>query len=286
MTRINALVIDLENWHCIELLRNRLLANPIDQIPESVQPILDLLDKYSVKATFAVLGSVAEQHSLLIEEIYNSGHEIASHAWSHKTLHELGRAAFEEEIKKSVNLLESITGEQPIGFRAPSFSIDNSTKWAFEVLEKYGFIYDASVFPIKTRLYGVPDAPLYIYRPAKEDITKEDSNGAIIEFPMTVLKLGKNIPIAGGFYLRFFPTRFLKYGIQEVNKNRPAIIYIHPWEAYSGTPKVKLPRSSKFITYYGRNSALKKFEDLLNTFKFKPIRDVLKSTYPSFTRKN
>ena len=275
MAKNNALVIDLENWHCIELLRNSLRGNPIDQIPESTQPILDLLNKYDVKATFAVLGSVAEQHPLLIEEIYNSGHEIASHAWSHKTLHELGSIAFEKEIEKSVSLLESITGKQPIGFRAPSFSIDNSTKWAFEVLERYGFKYDASVFPIKTRLYGVPNAPLHIYRPSKEDITKEDSNGTIMEFPMTVLKIGKNIPIAGGFYLRLFPMWFLKYGIREVNKDRPAIIYIHPWETYSETPRMKLPWSSKFITYYGCTTALEKFEDLLNTFRFKPVRNIL-----------
>jgi len=274
---INALVIDLEHWHCIELLRNRVPDNPVDQVPESTRPILDLLDKYNIKATFAVLGTVAEQHPELIKEIYDKGHEIASHAWSHKTLHELGKDAFEDEIKKSVSLLQSLTGEKPIGFRAPSFSIDNSTKWAFEILEKYEFKYDASVFPIKTRLYGVPNAPLHIYRPAKEDITIDDSNGAIVEFPMTVLKHGMNIPIAGGFYLRLLPNWFLKYGIREVNKSRPAIVYIHPWEAYSGTPRMRLPWSSSFITYHGINSALKKFEELLNAFKFEPIRDSLVS---------
>lgn len=272
---INALVIDLEHWHCIELLRNRVPDNPVDQVPESTRPILDLLDKYNIKATFAVLGTVAEQHPELIKEIYDKGHEIASHAWSHKTLHSLGKNAFEEEIKKSVEMLESITGEQPIGFRAPSFSIDNSTKWAFEILERHGFMYDASVFPIKTRLYGVPDAPLHIYRPSKEDITLEDSNGAIIEFPMTVLRHGVNIPIAGGFYLRLLPTWFLKYGIKEVNKSRPAIVYIHPWETYSVTPRMKMPWSYSFITYYGIDLALRKLEDLLKASKFEPICELL-----------
>ena len=276
---INALVIDLEHWHSIELLRNHIPENPLDQVPESVQPILDLLDKHGIKATFAVLGTVAEQHPELVKEIYDKGHEIASHAWSHKTLHELGKDVFEEEIKKSVKMLESITGERPIGFRAPSFSIDNSTKWAFRVLEKYGFEYDASVFPIKTMLYGLPNAPLHIYRPAREDITKHDPNGKIIEFPMTVLRQGKSIPIAGGFYLRVLPLWFLRYSIREVNKVRPAIIYIHPWETYPGTPRMNIPWSSSFITYHGISLALEKIEDLMKTLKFEPIRDLL-NDYP------
>jgi len=276
---INALVVDLEHWHSSEFLTKYLPDELVDQVPESVRPILDLLDKHEIKATFAVLGSVAERHPKLVKEIYDKGHEIASHAWSHKTLYELGRDAFEAEIKKSVELLREITGERPIGFRAPSFSIDNSTKWAFEVLEKYGFKYDASVFPIKTMLYGLPDAPVHIYRPSIEDVTKNDPNGKIIEFPMTVLKLGKNIPIAGGFYLRVLPLWFLRYGIRETNKGRPAIIYIHPWETYSETPKLRVPLFSRFVTYHGISSALYKLDALSGEFNFKPIRDTIKSYY-------
>jgi peptidoglycan-N-acetylglucosamine deacetylase len=272
---INALVVDLEHWHSNEFLTEYLPEELVDQVPESVQPILDLLDKHKIKATFAVLGSVAEQHPELVKEIYDKGHEIASHAWSHKTLHELGRDAFEVELKKSVELLRNITGEQPIGFRAPSFSIDNTTRWAFEVLEKYGFKYDASVFPIKTMLYGVPNAPLHIYHPSRENITKEDPNRTFTEFPMTVLKIGKNIPIAGGFYLRILPLWFLKYGIREVNKERPAILYIHPWETYLATPRLKLPWFSGFVAYYGIESCMDKFVELIKEFKFESIRDVL-----------
>jgi len=273
---VNALVVDLEHWHSNEFLTKYLPDELVDQVPESVRPILDLLSKYNIKATFAVLGSVAEQHPELVKEIYDNGHEIASHAWSHKTLYALGRDAFEVEVKKSVELLKNITGEQPKGFRAPSFSIDNSTKWAFEVLEKYGFEYDASVFPIRTMLYGMPDAPIHIYRPSKEDITKNDPNGKIIEFPATVLKIGKNIPIAGGFYLRALPLWFLRYGIREINKDRPAIIYIHPWETYSKTPRLKVPLFSGFVAYHGIDSALYKLGKILEEFDFKPIRDAIK----------
>lgn len=271
----NALVIDLEHWYSPEFLRDHLPAELVDQDVESVIPILALLDKYNVKATFAVLGSVAEKHPELIKEIYDRGHEIASHAYSHKTLYELGKDGFEDEIRRSVELLSSITGEKPIGFRAPSFSINNSTKWAFEILEKYGFRYDASIFPIKTMLYGEPKAPIDIYRPSKEDVTQHDPQGKITEFPMTVLKLGRNIPICGGFYMRILPLWFLKLGIKSVNKKRPAIIYIHPWEVYTETPRLKLPLFSRFVTYWGVDFTISKLERLMDQFKFYPLRIVL-----------
>lgn len=271
----NAMVVDLEHWYSPELLRGYLPSENTDQDIESIRPILALFDKYNVKATFAILGSVAEKHPELIKEIYTCGHEIASHAYSHKMLHELGKEGFEEEIKRSVDLLSSITGERPIGFRAPSFSIDNSTKWAFEILEKYGFKYDASIFPAKTMLYGEPTAPVFIYRPSKEDVTKSDVKGNIIEFPMTVLKIGMNIPLAGGFYMRVLPFWLFKLGIKIVNKKRPAIIYIHPWEFYSKTPRLNLSLFSRFVTYYGINSNSLKLEKMLKHFKFTTIQDIL-----------
>lgn len=276
---INALVIDLEFWYSAELLKRYAPQKKIDQIPESLNPILELLDRYDVTATFAVLGSLAEQHPELVKDIHNQGHEIASHAYSHTTLYELNKKAFENEIKKSISLLKSITGENPIGFRAPSFSLNNSTKWALDVLEEYGFKYDASIFPFATMLYGVPNAPLSIYRPSKVDITKHDANGRIIEFPMTVLKIVKNIPICGGFYLRTLPLWLVKYGIRSVNKTRPAIIYIHPWETYIGTPRLELPSIPKFITYHNLNSTLDKLNDLLREFEFTSIKNVLSAYY-------
>ena len=279
---INAFSIDLECWYNPELVKDYYhlhhSENGVnqDQIVEAVTPLLNLLNKYDTKATFFVLGVVAKEHPELIEMIYEKGHEIGSHAYSHKTLYELGKESFEDEIKLSVELLKGITNEKPIGFRAPSFSIDNSTKWAFEILEKYGFKYDSSVFPIKTKLYGVYNAPLHVYKPSMKDITKEDDDGGIIEFPLTVVKLaGRNIPISGGFYLRAIPFKVLKVAIKKVNKTRPAVIYIHPWEMYTKTPRLNLPMRSRLITYYGIGSAMKKLEGLLRCFKFAPIKEVL-----------
>ena len=154
--------------------------------------------------------------------------------------------------------------------------MDNSTSWVLRVLKQYGFKYDSSIFPTKTMLYGVPNAPLHPYRPSTSDMAKHDPEGDIIEFPLSVVKLGKNIPISGGFYFRALPLWFLRFAIRRVNMARPAIIYIHPWETYPETPRLdSMPLFSRFITYHGINSALKKVEGLLEKFEFKPLREFL-----------
>jgi peptidoglycan-N-acetylglucosamine deacetylase len=287
---INALCVDLEPWYTAEFVKQFVpdLNEEInDQIVESVTPILNLLDKYKTTATFAVLGIIAERHPQLVKNIFEKNHEIACHAYSHKTLYELGEVGFEQEIEKSIAILKSITGSKPIGFRAPSFSLNNTTRWALNVLKKYGFKYDASIFPFKTSLYGVSKAPLYPYKLSEKDISQEDFEGDIIEFPMTVLKMVVNIPVAGGFYFRLLPLNFLKWAIKKINRTRPAIIYIHPWETYMQTPiPQNMPWQNKFITYFARNTSLLKFEELLKTFEFAPIRNVIKlSELPEENRK-
>lgn len=271
---INALSFDLEYWYNAESIKDYLPERREDLIIESTIPILDLLDRYDVRATFFVLGTVAEKYPELIETIYEKGHEIASHGYSHTILHDLGEEKFKEEIEKSVDLLGTIA-EKPIGFRAPRFSIDSSTKWSFKVLEQYGFKYDSSIFPIKIKAYGVPNAPLSPYTPSMDDITKSDQNGGIVEFPLSVFRIGANVPISGGFYLRVIPFSVLKLAIRSINKKRPAIIYIHPWETYNGLPKLKMPIIPRFINRYGVDSALNKLEGLLKNFEFKPVREVL-----------
>jgi hypothetical protein len=128
---------------------------------------------------------------------------------------------------------------------------------------------------VKTNLYGVPHAPIFTYNPSKIDITVHDPNGPIIEYPLSVVKVGVNIPIAGGFYLRLLPISFLKHAINRVNMKRSVVIYMHPWEMYSYTQKVQLPLISRFVTYYGINSAFNKLEDLLKSFEFSSISEVL-----------
>ncbi len=271
----NALTIDLEYWHSPELIRGFAPEKSDDLIIKMTMPILRLLDEFGVNATFFVLGAVAEKYPELVAEIHSRGHEIASHAYSHETLHTLGRDRFEYELDRSVRLLRKITGEPPIGFRAPSFSIDNATGWAFDVLARHGFKYDSSIFPVTTYLYGVQDAPLGIYRPSAENVAENDPNGNIIEFPLTIFKYAWNVPISGGFYLRVLPFSVLKRMIGMVNEERPAVIYLHPWEIVPMMPRLKLPLQSRFITYHGIKSTRAKLEGLLASFSFAPAREVL-----------
>lgn len=279
----NAFTIDLEEWYHPEFVTKFVPAHQRkDQVEDAVSPLLELLDRYDTRATFFILGQVAEKHPELIEKIYEEGHEIASHGYSHKHLHELSKEKFEDDLRKSMNMLESIIKEKIIGFRAPSYSIDQDTAWALDILERLGCKYDSSVFPLRFRkksLYGVRNAPLYPYSPSKEDITKEsdDRNRKIIEFPLSIVKLsGIKIPVAGGAYLRLLPAWFLRLAIKKINKEeRPAIIYVHPWETYEKTPRIKLPFPHSQITYYGINSALKKVESLLRNFEFGTAKDVL-----------
>jgi polysaccharide deacetylase family protein (PEP-CTERM system associated) len=269
---INALSIDLEYWWSIEFLRSYSLEKKNDCVVESLNPIIKLLDSYNIRATFFVLGELAEKYPELIEEIHEKGHEIASHGYSHTALYNLTHKQFDEELKRSIDILKKY---HPIGFRAPSFSINNETRWALEALKKFGFKYDSSIFPIKTSLYGVPDAPLTMYRPSLDNVIMHDPNGQIIEIPLTVLKIGKNIPVSGGFYMRALPSSCMIWALKQVNKQRPAIIYFHPWETYSLIPRVNLPLAKRIITYYGLSNTLTKLEKLCKNFKFQPMREFL-----------
>ena len=195
-----ALSFDLEFWWCSEFLNDIQLINPQPIIPDATTMVLDILDKYQQKATFFVLGEVAEKFPETIENIRQKGHEIAAHGYRHKNVFSLTPSEFEEDLKKVTNILSSLTSEPPIGYRAPNFSLSQSTNWLYKILSEHGYTYSSSVFPFKTKLYGFPDAPLAPYSPSAEDILQPDPEGTFIEFPAAVLKFpGKNIPVSGGF---------------------------------------------------------------------------------------
>ena len=275
---INALSVDLEHWWCNEFLRDYLPEKSESCLTESLQLLLDVLNNYNTRATFFVLGTVAEEFPDSVETIYSEGHEVASHGYSHTLLAELGRERFDAEMKHCVKQLHHIVHETPRGFRSPCFSLTNDTRWALEVLEKHGFTFDSSIYPISARLYGVPHAPLEPYYPSREDVAIEDANqnGRVIEFPLTAVKVfGQNIPISGGFYLRVLPFSFVQWGLRKVNETRPAMIYVHPWEMNSNIPRVNAPMLSRFEAYHGIGSNLKKLKALVREFHFAPIGEVL-----------
>lgn len=276
----NGLSIDLEDWYHPELVRKNIPKEEVfPQIEESSEPILKLLAKYKIHATFFILGNSAQKAPNLIRRIHSYGHEISSHGMSHRPLWELDRESFAEELDDFKEVIRGIVGEKVKikGFRAPSFSMDNSTKWALEVLKGKGYLYDSSIFPVKNKLYGLNGAPLDVYRPSLIDLKKSDLESEFLEFPLAVCDIfGVKIPVAGGFYFRTMPLFLLKSLLKKINKNRPFVFYLHPWETYEHTPRVKgLSVVDYFITYWGIRGVLGKLEELLRSFSFKPICEVL-----------
>ena len=280
MSRIvNALTIDLEEWYQAELIRQRgLPVQPEDQAEAAVAPILDLLAASGVRATFFVVGEVMRRHPELIRRIRSLGHEIACHGMTHRPLWTLSEAELERELGEFAELYERVLdGGRPVGFRAPTFSLNQDTRWAVTVLREFGYRYDSSIFPAKTPLYGVPGAPLLPYRISSADVRREEPRGALWEFPMTVCVAGGvRLPISGGAYLRLLPYGIVCRCLRAVNRTRPFVVYVHPWEVYAGTPKVKgLTLGEHAAMYAGRRLGLGKVRGLLRDFAFAPMAEVL-----------
>jgi polysaccharide deacetylase family protein (PEP-CTERM system associated) len=276
MEMINALSFDLEEWYHSELVEGR--RSSFSQAEEATRPILDLLDRYQTKASFFVVGELAEQNSRLIQSLFERGHEIGCHTFSHTLVWNLDESLFREELEHFHSVMEGILGKVKIkGFRAPCFSIDNRNKWALRVLLDFGYQYDSSIFPLKINsLYGISGAPTRPYRISFEDVRKEDVQSPLMEFPLCPLMIGRlKIPISGGFYLRALPSFFLYWGLRRINRSQPFLVYFHPWEGYEKTPRFKLPLFNRVISYYGIRSALKKLEFLLKHFKFARLDQVL-----------
>lgn len=273
---INALSVDLEDWYHAELMAGRRAS--FSQAAEATQPILDLLDRYRTKASFFIVGEVAERNPDLIRSIFQKGHEIGCHTFSHRLVWSLDEPLFREEMERFHAAMKRILGEvEIIGFRAPCFSIDNRNRWALKVLADFGYRYDASIFPLKINpLYGIRGAPIHPYRISFENVKEEDPRSPILEYPFRPLTIGRlKIPISGGVYLRMLPIPFLHWGLKRMNRSHPFLVYFHPWEGYENTPRLDLPLYSRLITYYGCRSALKKLEFLLDHFQFARVDQVL-----------
>lgn len=276
---LNALSIDLEDWFHAELVRSRVGDDPVRRVEWAVQPILTLLERYGVRATFFVVGEVVRHHPELVRRIYQAGHEIGCHGWSHRPLWSLGPERFAAELAEfDRDAAAVIPLDEIIGFRAPTFSLDGRTAWAIDLLQQHGFCYDSSIFPVRNYLYGVDDAPGGPYCPTSAELTADHAGEGLVEFPMTVCRLaGLRIPVSGGFYLRAIPLPVLRHLLARVNAGgQPFVLYLHPWEGDTGTPRIKnLSPVTRFVTYYNQAGALRKLEKLLQSFCFAPLRDVL-----------
>ena len=273
MKNKNIMSVDLEDFFCD--LPFESWSKYESRVLKNTNKILDLFEKYQIKATFFTLGYIAEKFPDLIKKIDDKGHEIASHSYSHLDIRKTTEKDFENDIVKSIKILEEIIGKKVLGFRAPYFSIDKKSFWAMKILSKY-FKYDSSIFPVKTPLYGIKNAPRNIYKPNLTNPSIEDVKSELIEIPLATdrIPIIGNIPIAGGFHLRFLPYFYIKYGLNKINNsNNSFIFYIHPKDLDPEMPKIN---EYAWHYYYNLSGATKKFEKILKDFEFCSVKDFLK----------
>ncbi len=269
---LNALTVDLEDWYQgLTSTGRRVDQWPIleDRVVANTERILELFSQAQVKATFFVLGYVADQFPSLIRRVAEQGHEIALHSYHHQYVYGLTPDQFRADVARGLKAVQDASCRQVIGYRAPMFSINGSSTWALEELCNLGFRYDSSVFPIRNFYYGIPDAPRHPYRPIKDS--------SFIEFPVaTVRLLGFNWPIGGGFYVRTLPYVLIRSAIQYLNRQgQPAIMYFHPWELDREQHYDQVTLRERVTHYHGRAGLEKKLRKLLRDFNFVPLARLL-----------
>ena len=273
----NAMTVDVEDYFQVSAFAANIKPDDWESYPLRVENntlrLLDLFDTYQLKATFFVLGWVAERKRELIKKIAERGHEVASHGYSHQLIYNQTQEVFFEETRRSKDVLEDIIQKPVLGYRAASYSITEKSRWALDILAEMGFQYDSSIFPVHHDRYGIPDSPEYPYR-------LQTSNGyQLLEFPLSTAKIfNYRLPIAGGGYFRLYPYWLSKSGLRQINRqNRPFIFYLHPWEIDPGQPRISASRFSRFRHYNNLEKCEDRLKALLSQFKFGTVTDVLRN---------
>ena len=273
---LNALTIDVEDYYQVSAFESVVRRESWNQYESRVENntlrILDLLDEYHTLATFFVLGHVAERHPSLVRTIVERGHEIASHGYSHRRIYTQTPQKFREETLKTKQIVEDLTGQPILGYRAASYSITDKSLWALDILAEEGFEYDSSIFPIVHDIYGIPGTSRF---PCVKVLR---SGRQIKEFPPSTVRIfGRNIPVAGGGYLRLFPYKISAWAIHRLNETerQPAMVYLHPWEIDPDQPRISAPWLSRFRHYQNLASTQTKCERLLKDFSWAPMEEVL-----------
>ena len=266
---MNLLGIDFEDWYHPELIKPYISGkdkNPT--VINGIDKILELLRKNETLATFFLVGELLLVKPELQDKILDEGHEIAFHTMYHTRLDSEGyKEKFSDEIKN----FEKLTSGKSKGFRAPTFSLNDTSSWAIDLLRECGYQYDSSVVPVKGKMYGLPNALIEPYRISSSSIENDDPDSDMLEFPLLVTKfLGKKIPAGGGFYLRTLPMRIIKNAIRKYEDlNIPATLYIHSWELTPEFfPKIPMNKKDEFVTYHNIEKAYQKMDEILENFQF------------------
>ncbi|QEL17226.1 XrtA system polysaccharide deacetylase [Limnoglobus roseus] len=271
------LSFDVEEHHRIEAAAavecsSKQMAIYAERMEDRTRMILDLLAAAGVKATFYIVGQIAETHPKLVRDIADAGHEVGSHSYDHRRVHRFTPEQFADDVRVSKDRLEQTTGQPVYGFRAPTFSIVRQTAWAVDVLAEVGIVYDSSIFPVRHDRYGIPDAP-------RTPFLAFGRTREILELPPATYRvLGQNLPVAGGGYFRLFPPIVMRAGLSQLRrKTSPAVgmLYFHPWEFDPDQPKLPLKWLSKWRTYVGISKSTAQLERLVKRYSFRRAIDVV-----------
>lgn len=270
----NAMTVDVEDYFQVSAFEPYVLKEQwgtlTHRVERNTNKILDLLDERSIKATFFTLGWVAERYPDLIKRIVSEGHELACHGYEHIRVTEQTPEQFRDDVAKAKKILEELSGKEIKGYRAASYSIGASNLWALNVLQEEGFKYSSSIYPVKHDLYGMPNAPRFIYKPIKNQDFKE--------IPITTVRLGdKNFPCGGGGFFRFYPYALSKWAFNRVNnqENEPGIFYFHPWEIDPEQPRQNgLSLKTRTRHYLNLHRMENRIKRLLTDFKWDTMENV------------
>ncbi len=271
----NALSVDVEDWFQVGAFETVIDRKDWDslecRVERNTDAVMTLFDEAAIKATFFTLGWVAERYPALIRRIADAGHEIGSHGYGHERVFMLTPAQFAANIERTRKLLEDASGQKVTGYRAPSFSIDQRTPWAHEILAEQGYTYSSSVAPVKHDHYGWAEAPRFAFRPV--------AGSDFLEIPVTTAELGpKRLAAGGGGFFRLLPYAFSRWAIRQVNDrdNRPAVIYFHPWEIDPDQPRVtNAPIKSKLRHYTKLDVMADKLRRLPQDFRWERLDSVV-----------
>jgi polysaccharide deacetylase family protein (PEP-CTERM system associated) len=274
MTHI--LSVDVEDYFQVEAFAGSVSRESWNQWPSRVvantQRVLDLFDEYNAKATFFFVGWVAERFPQLVRDVQSRGHELACHSYWHRTVYSVSPDEFRLDTRQAKRVIEDAAGVEVRGYRAPSWSITKSCLWALDILAEEGFTYDSSIYPIHHDLYGVPGAKRFPY-------THACGNGLELrEFPPATLRFaGANFPVAGGGYLRIFPSPFTEHAFRAFEKNygERIVVYLHPWELDPEQPRIHGPLKSRLRHYSSLRRMRDKVAAILSRHRFQRFSDVL-----------
>lgn len=275
MRPLNALTVDVEDYFHVSAFSASIDQNRWDdhelRVEANTSRLLDLFDSQGIKATFFVLGWVAERRPEIVEQISSRGHEVACHGYSHQLVYNQTPEVFREETIRSKQILEDIIAAPVRGYRAASYSITEKSLWALDVLAEAGFDYDSSIFPVHHDRYGIPDAPENPHR------LTTPKGASLVEFPLSTAHLLKyRLPIAGGGYFRLYPYWLTRMGLSQVNRRGlPFIFYLHPWEVDPDQPRIEAGWLSRFRHYNNLDKCEPRLRRLIQDFSFGTVADVL-----------